>query len=73
LIRGERATRKNSQLAAAQKVALKMGGRVRCSSVTSRPSFFAERWRGEMAEGKLERDAPSYRQSDWDRLAGGPF
>jgi hypothetical protein len=36
LIRVERATRKNSQLAAAQRVALKMGRRPRCSSVTYR-------------------------------------
>jgi hypothetical protein len=34
--RVERATQKNSQLAAAQRVALKMGRRLRCSSVTSR-------------------------------------
>jgi hypothetical protein len=34
LIRVERATWKNSQLAAAQWVALKMGRRLRCSSVT---------------------------------------
>jgi hypothetical protein len=33
-IRAERATRKNSQLAAAQRVGLKMGRRLRCSSVT---------------------------------------
>jgi hypothetical protein len=32
----ERATRKNSQLAAAQRVAMKMGRRLRCSSVTYR-------------------------------------
>jgi hypothetical protein len=36
LIRVERATRKNSQPAAAQRVALKMGRRLRCSSVTYR-------------------------------------
>jgi hypothetical protein len=36
LIRVERATRKNSQLAAAQRVALEMGRRLRCSSVTYR-------------------------------------
>src|SRR6516225_6218570 len=36
LIRAERATRKNSQLAAARRVALKMGRRLRCSSVTYR-------------------------------------
>jgi hypothetical protein len=36
LIRVERATRKNSQLAAARRVALKMGWRLRCSSVTYR-------------------------------------
>jgi hypothetical protein len=36
LIRVERATRKNSQLAAAQRVALKMGRRLRCLSVTYR-------------------------------------
>jgi len=35
-IRKERATRKNGQLAAAQGVALKMGRRLRCSSVTYR-------------------------------------
>jgi hypothetical protein len=34
LIRAERATRKNSQLATARRVALKMGRRPRCSSVT---------------------------------------
>src|ERR1700758_508837 len=33
-IRKERATRKNSQLATAQRVAMKMGRRLRCSSVT---------------------------------------
>jgi uncharacterized cupin superfamily protein len=36
LIRAERATRKNSQPAAAQRVALKTGRRLRCSSVTYR-------------------------------------
>ena len=36
VIRVERATRKNSQLAAARRVALKMGRRLRCSSVTYR-------------------------------------
>ena len=35
-IGAERATRKNSQLAAAWRVALKMGRRLRCSSVTYR-------------------------------------
>jgi hypothetical protein len=35
-IRVERATWKNSQLAAARRVALKMGRRLRCSSVTYR-------------------------------------
>src|SRR6202140_5087744 len=35
-IRAERATRKNSQLAAARRVALKMGRRLRCSSVAYR-------------------------------------
>src|ERR1700675_4173122 len=35
-IRAERATRKNSQPAAARRVALKMGRRPRCSSVTYR-------------------------------------
>src|ERR1700724_1282148 len=43
LIRKERATRKNSQPDAARRVALKMGRRLRCSSVTYRfrytPSF----------------------------------
>jgi hypothetical protein len=43
LIRKERATRKNRQPAAARRVALKMGRRLRCSSVTYRfryaPSF----------------------------------
>src|SRR5215469_5139606 len=38
-IRVERATRKNSQLAAARRVALKMGRRLRCSSVTYRFSY----------------------------------
>src|ERR1700739_3031925 len=33
-IRKERVTRKNSQLATAQRVAMKMGRRLRCSSVT---------------------------------------
>src|ERR1700681_2140103 len=36
VIRVERATRKNSQLAPAQRVAMKMGRRPRCSSVTYR-------------------------------------
>src|SRR6516164_8570713 len=36
LIPAERATRKNSQPAAAQRVALKIGRRLRCSSVTYR-------------------------------------
>jgi len=35
-IRVERATRKNSQMAAARRVALKTGRRLRCSSVTYR-------------------------------------
>src|SRR6516162_6660628 len=35
-IREERATRKNGQLAAARRVAMKMGRRLRCSSVTYR-------------------------------------
>src|SRR6201984_541672 len=35
-IRKERATRKNSQLATAQRIAMKMGRRLRCSSVTYR-------------------------------------
>src|SRR5580693_1885453 len=35
-IRVERATRKNGQLAAARRIALKMGRRLRCSSVTYR-------------------------------------
>src|SRR5439155_20962138 len=39
LIRAERGTRKNSQLAAARRVALKMGPRPRCSSVTYRFSY----------------------------------
>jgi hypothetical protein len=38
-IREERATRKNSQLAAAQRVALKMGRRLRCSSVMYRSGY----------------------------------
>src|ERR1700745_2273100 len=41
LIRVERATRKNSQPAAAQRVALKMGRRLRCSSVTYRSRYAA--------------------------------
>src|ERR1700687_5038527 len=39
LIRVKRATRKNSQLAAARRGALKMGRRPRCSAVTSRTIF----------------------------------
>ena len=39
LMRVERATRKNCHLAAARRVALKMGRRLRCSSVTSRTIF----------------------------------
>src|SRR5258708_37914315 len=39
-IRVERATRKNSQLAAAQRVALKMGRRLRCLSGTSRTILY---------------------------------
>jgi hypothetical protein len=35
-IREERATRKNSQLAAAHRVVMKMGRRLRCTSVTYR-------------------------------------
>ena len=38
-IRAERATRKNSQLAAARRVALKMGRRPRCSPVTYRSRY----------------------------------
>src|SRR5580693_3959139 len=38
-IRVERATRKNSQLAPARKVAMKMGRRLRCSSVTYRSRY----------------------------------
>jgi hypothetical protein len=37
--RVERATRKNSQLAAARRVALKMGRLLRCSSVTYRSRY----------------------------------
>jgi|SRR5271166_858655 len=56
-IRVERATRKNSQLAAARRVALKMGQRLRCSSVTSRTIFVPA---GETrSERKMLRDAPS--------------
>jgi hypothetical protein len=36
VIRVERATRENSQLAPARRVAMKMGRRLRCSSVTYR-------------------------------------
>src|ERR1700722_4155359 len=39
VIRVERATRKNSQLAAARRVALKMGRLLRCSSVTYRSRY----------------------------------
>src|ERR1700730_997556 len=38
-IRAERATRKNSQLAAGRRVALKMGRLLRCSSVTYRSRY----------------------------------
>jgi hypothetical protein len=55
--------RKNGQLAAARRVALKMGRRLRCSSVTSRTSVtLLAIWLGS-ATVKLVRDA----------LAGGPF
>src|SRR5215472_6577137 len=69
-IRAERATRKNSQPAAAQRVALKMGRRPRCSSITSR-SIFTFRLLWSLAPSvKMGRDAPSYCQSGSDRLAG---
>jgi hypothetical protein len=42
-IRVERATRKNGQLATAQWVAMKMGRRLRCSSVTSSTSLTSRR------------------------------
>src|ERR1700745_1410876 len=42
-IRAERATRKNRQLAAARRVALKMSRRLRCSSVTYRFRYAALR------------------------------
>jgi len=60
-----RATRKNSQLAAARRVALKMGRRPRCSSVTSR-TIFGPAGENQIG-GKMVRDAPS------SRFAGGPF
>src|SRR5271165_2909447 len=56
-IRAERATRKNSQLAVARRVALKMGRRLRCSSVTSRPILY--RREKTRSERKMVRDAPS--------------
>jgi hypothetical protein len=43
VIRAERATRKNSQLATARRVALKTGRRLRCSSVTSSSTFLISR------------------------------
>jgi hypothetical protein len=72
-IRVERATRKNSQLAAARRVALKMGRRLRCSSVTSRTIFILPAYGGLPVSIKMVRDAPSNRQSGSDRLADGPF
>jgi len=58
-IRVERATRKNSQPAAARRVALKMGRRLRCSSVTSRTSLRAAEANQTATSLKLVRDAPS--------------
>src|SRR5580692_4786318 len=66
-IRVERATRKNSQPAAARRVALKMGRRLRCSSVTSRTSLRGAEANQTATGLKLVRDAPS------SRLADGPF
>src|SRR5208337_3813612 len=57
LIWVERATRKNSQLAAARRVALKMGRRLRCSSVTSR-TIFVPCGRKPYRSVKMVRDAP---------------
>jgi hypothetical protein len=55
IITVERATRKNSQLAAARRVALKMGRLLRCSSVTYRSirRAVACSWRGEIISDVL--------------------
>ena len=73
LICKERATRKNSQLAAAQGVALKMGRRLRCSSVTSRSTFMLSGREQKWKSIKVGRDAPSYCQSASDRLCRRPI
>jgi hypothetical protein len=61
------AAEENSQLAPAQRVAMKMGRRPRCSSVTSRTSLRAAEANQTITSLKLVRDAPS------SRLADGPF
>jgi hypothetical protein len=58
-IRVERATRKNGQLATAQWVAMKMGRRLRCSSVTYRfryaPSY-RQSGSDRLADGHFDRN-----------------
>jgi hypothetical protein len=66
-IRAERATRKNSQLAAARRVGLKMGWRLRCSLVTSRTILIPAEENQIYQERKMVRDALS------SRLAEDPF
>jgi len=57
------AGRKNSQLAVVHGVALKMGRRLRCSSVTSRTIFILQGKEPNNGSIKMVRDAPSYCQS----------
>jgi hypothetical protein len=59
--------------APARRVAMKMGRRLRCSSVTSRTIFTLLLIWVSLASVKMVRDAPSHRQSGSDRLADGPF
>src|SRR5271165_6704640 len=61
-IRLKRATRKSSQPAAARRVALKMGRRPCCPSVTSR-TIFGPAGENQIG-GKMVRDAPSTASSD---------
>jgi hypothetical protein len=71
-LRIERATRKNCQLAPAQRVAMKMGRRLRGASVTSRTILITAGVKQIGMSVEMVRDAPSYHQSGSDRLAGGP-
>jgi hypothetical protein len=52
---------------------MKIGRRLRCSSVTSRTIFILTGQEPNSGSIKMVRDAPSNCQSGSDRLAGGPF